>query len=121
VIARQTSAPARGPLGGAFERRDACRFEPCDAPGVERQRMADIPVRGEADRVIYQESITFAKASPSGTMIARLLAVDAEGRERLLGEYRSITRERFPGQQDGSRPERRQAGATAMWPPHVVR
>jgi hypothetical protein len=59
----------------------------CDAEGIERQRLTDIPVRAEAGGVIYQESITFAKASPSNTMIARLVAVDAEGVERLIGEY----------------------------------
>ena len=69
----------------------------CDAQGVERQRMADIPVRGEAGSVIYQESITFAKASPSSTMIARLLAVDAEGGERLLGEYTFHHTRTIPG------------------------
>jgi len=69
----------------------------CDAQGVERQRMTDIPVRGEAGSVIYQESITFAKASPSSTMIARLLAVDAEGDERLLGEYTFHHTRTLPG------------------------
>jgi hypothetical protein len=69
----------------------------CDAQGVERQRMTDIPVRGEAGSVIYQESITFAKASPSSTMIARLLAVDAEGAERLLGEYTFQHTRTIPG------------------------
>jgi hypothetical protein len=48
--------------------------------------MADIPIRAEAGTVICQQSITWAKASPSATMIARLLAVD-EKEERLLGEY----------------------------------
>jgi anti-sigma factor RsiW len=69
----------------------------CDGEGVERQRMTDVPVGGEANSVIYQESITFAKASPSNTMIARLLAVDAQGAERLLGEYTFHHTRTIPG------------------------
>jgi hypothetical protein len=59
----------------------------CDDQGVELVRMTDIPVRGDAGSVICQESITFAKASPSNTLVARLLGVDTQGSERLLGEY----------------------------------
>jgi len=59
----------------------------CDAEGVEQVRMTDIPIRGDAGSVICQQSMTFAKASPSSTLIARLVAVDVEGAERLLGEY----------------------------------
>ena len=59
----------------------------CDLHGVERQRMADIPVRADAGTVICQQSITWAKASPTASMVARLLAVDADGAERVLGEY----------------------------------
>jgi len=59
----------------------------CDTQGVERHRMDDIPVRRDAGRVVLQESISFAKASPSMTMVVRLLAVGADGGERLLGEY----------------------------------
>jgi hypothetical protein len=59
----------------------------CDPQGVEHQRMADIPVRADAGSVICQQSITWAKASPSSTMVARLLSVDEKGDERLLGEY----------------------------------
>jgi len=69
----------------------------CDGKGVERQRMTDVPVGGEANSVIYQESITFAKASSSNTMIARLLAVDAQGAERLLGEYTFHHTRTIPG------------------------
>jgi hypothetical protein len=49
--------------------------------------MNDIPVRAGAGHVIFQESSTFAKAAPSSSMVARLLAVGADGGERLLGEY----------------------------------
>src|SRR5262245_2682969 len=59
----------------------------CDPHGVELQRQADIPVRADAGTVICQQSITWAKASPSSTLTARLLAVDDSGDERLLGEY----------------------------------
>jgi hypothetical protein len=59
----------------------------CDERGGELLRMADIPVSPEASSVIYQESITFAKAMPSSKMIARLVAFDEAGVERLLGEY----------------------------------
>jgi hypothetical protein len=69
----------------------------CDAEGIERQRLTDIPVRADAGGVIYQESITFAKASPSNTMIARLVAVDADGAERLVGEYTFNHTRTIPG------------------------
>jgi hypothetical protein len=49
--------------------------------------MTDIPVRADAGSVICQQSITWAKTSPSSTMVARLLSVDDNGDERLLGEY----------------------------------
>ena len=69
----------------------------CDAQGVEQLRMTDIPVRGDTDSVICQQSITFAKASPSNTLIARLLAVDTEGAERLLGDYAFHHTRTIPG------------------------
>lgn len=59
----------------------------CDPQGVERARMNDIPVRSDAGHIILQESATFAKAAPSSSMVASLLAVDANGEERLLGKY----------------------------------
>jgi hypothetical protein len=58
-----------------------------DPQGVERGRMNDIPVRRDDRHVIFQESTTFAKTAPSSSMVARLLAVGADGDERLLGEY----------------------------------
>ena len=69
----------------------------CDPQGIERQRMADIPVRADAGTVVCQQSITWAKASPSATMIARLLAVDEKGKERLLGEYTFHHTRTIPG------------------------
>jgi hypothetical protein len=68
----------------------------CDPQGVEVMRMADIPVRRDAGTVICQQSITMAKASPSNTLIARLVAVDPGG-ERLLGEYAFHHTRTIPG------------------------
>ncbi len=59
----------------------------CDERGVEQRRLPDIPIAGGASSVVYQESITFAKAMPTGTLIARLVTFDEAGSERLLGEY----------------------------------
>ena len=69
----------------------------CDPQGVERQRMADIPIRADAGSVICQQSITWAKASPTATMIARLLAVDDAGDEQVLGEYTFHHTRTIPG------------------------
>jgi hypothetical protein len=69
----------------------------CDRRGIEQQRLTDIPIRPGAGSVVCQQSITWAKASPSSTMIARLLAVDAEGKERLLGEYTFHHTRTIPG------------------------
>jgi hypothetical protein len=69
----------------------------CDPQGVEHQRMPDIPIRPEAGSVICQQSITWAKASPTATMTARLVAVDEEGDERLLGEYTFHHTRTIPG------------------------
>jgi hypothetical protein len=69
----------------------------CDQGGVERQRMADIPVRPDTVSVICQQSITWAKASPTSRMIARLLAIDEGGEERLLGEYTFHHTRTIPG------------------------
>jgi hypothetical protein len=70
-------------LTGA-ERVDLCI---CDERGIEQFRLPDIPVSRGATSVVYQESITFAKALPTSKMIARLVTVDEAGGERLLGEY----------------------------------
>jgi Putative zinc-finger len=70
-------------LSGAA-RVDLCL---CDEHGVEQQRLRDIPVHPGAGGIVFQESIAFAKAAPSHTLIMRLLALDEAGRERPLGEY----------------------------------
>lgn len=59
----------------------------CDGAGVEQVRLKDIPVRSGPGSVIFQESITFAKAAPTHKMIARLVGLDETGHETLLGEY----------------------------------
>jgi hypothetical protein len=69
----------------------------CDPRGVEHQRLRDIPIRADAGSVICQQSITWAKASPTTTMIARLLAVEENGEERLLGEYAFHHTRTIPG------------------------
>src|SRR5262249_42974519 len=69
----------------------------CDEQGVELTRMQDIPVHSGTSSVALQESITFAKASPSFKTIARLIAVDEAGHERLVGEYRFNHTRTMPG------------------------
>jgi hypothetical protein len=68
----------------------------CDERGVEQMRLPDIPV-SSAGEVVYQESMTFAKAAPSMKMIARLVGFDEAGVERLLGEYTFNHTRSLPG------------------------
>jgi hypothetical protein len=75
-----------------------------DPQGVEHQRMIDIPIRAEAGSIVCQQSITWAKASPSGSMIARLIAVGDAGEERILGEYAFHHTRTIPGQPGGEQP-----------------
>jgi hypothetical protein len=69
----------------------------CDERGVEQLRLPDIPIHYGASSVLYQESITFAKAAPTNKMIARLVAFDESGGERLLGEYTFNHTRSLPG------------------------
>ncbi len=69
----------------------------CDELGVEQLRLTDIPVHSGTSSVVYQESITFAKALPTRKIIARLVAFDEAGGERLLGEYTFNHRRSLPG------------------------
>ena len=69
----------------------------CDQQGREQLRLPDIPVHPGSDSVLYQESITFAKAAPDNVMIARLLAFDESGIERLAGEYTFHHMRTMPG------------------------
>jgi hypothetical protein len=69
----------------------------CTGQGLEVQRMSDIPIRGDAGTVLCQQSIVMAKASPSNTLIARLLSIETDGTERLLGEYAFHHTRTIPG------------------------
>jgi Putative zinc-finger len=59
----------------------------CNAEGQEKIRLRDIPVDQAASGVVFQQPIGYAKAAPSETIIARLVAVDESSGEQLLGEY----------------------------------
>lgn len=80
-------------LRGA-KRVDLCL---CDEHGAEQLRLPDIPVQSGASNVVYQESITFAKAMPTSKIIARLVTFDEAGGERLLGEYTFNHTRSLPG------------------------
>lgn len=69
----------------------------CDERGEEQHRMPDIPIHPDAGGVLYQESMAFAKAAPSSRLIARLVALDEAGAERLLGEYTFNHTRSLPG------------------------
>jgi hypothetical protein len=69
----------------------------CDEHGVERLRLPDIPFRADAASIVLQEPITLMKAAPTATQIARLLAVDDAGTERLLGEFAFHHTRTLPG------------------------
>jgi len=69
----------------------------CDSQGVERHRLPGIPFHAGAGGVAFQQSITYAKAAPSETMIARLVTFDEAGSERLLGEYTFNHTRTLPG------------------------
>jgi hypothetical protein len=80
-------------LSGA-RRVDLCWY---DEEGIERMRLSDIPFRADAAAILLQERITVMKASPTATQIARLLAVDDGGTERLLGEFTFHHTRTLPG------------------------
>lgn len=69
----------------------------CDEHGAELDRMSDIPFQPGSNAVVYQESITFLQASPTSTMIARLVSVGEGGNEQLLGEYTFHHTRTMPG------------------------
>jgi hypothetical protein len=69
----------------------------CDEHGVEQVRLPDIPVHSGATSIAFQEPIERAKAAPTHTMIARLVARDEAGGERLLGEYTFNHTRSLPG------------------------
>jgi hypothetical protein len=69
----------------------------CDPGGVEQFRLCDIPFEPAADSVLWQQSITFAKAAPTSTMVAKLIEVGESGSENLLGEYTFCHTRTLPG------------------------
>ena len=69
----------------------------CDPGGVEQFRLLDIPFEPAADSVLWQQSITFAKAAPTSTMVAKLIEVGESGSENLLGEYTFCHTRTLPG------------------------
>ena len=62
----------------------------CDLHGKEQMRLEDIPFRPDSGAVAFQQPIGYAKAAPSETLIARLVAFDPEGAEQTVGEYTFI-------------------------------
>ena len=69
----------------------------CDEHGKEQLRLADIPFNSNSGGVAFQQSITYARAAPSETVIVRLLTFDKTGNERLLGEYTFNHTRTLPG------------------------
>lgn len=69
----------------------------CDLGGTEHRRMVDIPVDQGTGDVVCQQSIAWAKASPTASMVARLLAIEPSGTERVLGEYTFHHTRTIPG------------------------
>ena len=69
----------------------------CAPTGEEQFRLRDIPFDASADSVLWQQSITFAKAAPTSTMVARLIQLDEAGVEKLLGEYTFNHTRTLPG------------------------
>jgi hypothetical protein len=69
----------------------------CDEHGAEKLRLPDIPFNSESPGVALQQSITYAKAAPSETMVARLISIDPTGGESLLGEFTFNHTRTLPG------------------------
>jgi hypothetical protein len=83
----------------AARRIDLCF---CDEHGTERLRLPDIPFNPASSSVAFQQSITYAKAAASETMLARLVTFDDSGSEHVLGEYTFHHTRTLPG--PGNRP-----------------
>jgi hypothetical protein len=86
-----------GRLAADFSGAQRVDLSLCDERGSEMLRLADIPFQPRAASVLWQQSITFAKAAPSSTLIARLVSVDPASGERLLGEYTFQHTRSLPG------------------------
>jgi len=68
-----------------------------DPNGNEQFRLVDIPFDTGSGGVLWQMSITFAKAAPTSTMVARLIDVGESGGESLVGEYTFNHTRTLPG------------------------
>lgn len=86
-----------GRLAADLSRTRRLDLSICDIAGAEQFRLTDIPFHPQTTAVLWQQSITYAKAAPSGAMLARLLDVDDDGRESLVGEYSFIHTRTMPG------------------------
>lgn len=69
----------------------------CDARGVEQLRMTDIPFAPDTGEVAMQQSMLWAKAAPTSTLIVKLVAVDDAGAEQVAGEYTFNHTRTLPG------------------------
>jgi len=69
----------------------------CNPTGIEQFRLVDVPFDTGSGGVLWQMSITFAKAAPTSTMVARLIDVRDSGEETLLGEYTFNHTRTLPG------------------------
>jgi hypothetical protein len=69
----------------------------CDASGNEQRRFSDIPIGAGTSEVLFQVSMSFAKASPSNQMKIRLVSVGPELTERPLAEYTYNHTRSLPG------------------------
>jgi Putative zinc-finger len=69
----------------------------CDVRGVEQLRMADIPFAPDAGEVALQQSMMWAKAAPSETVIVQLVEVNDAGVEQVAGEYTFNHTRTLPG------------------------
>lgn len=69
----------------------------CDRNRAELRRLEDVPFDPKTTSVAFQQPIGYAKAAASETMVARLLAFDDSGSQRLLGEYTFNHTRTLPG------------------------
>jgi hypothetical protein len=76
------------------ERLDLCFYS---ENGAEMARLLDIPFDRGSDSVLFEQSITYAKGAPSETVVARLIAIDDTGQDRVLNEYTFKHTRSLPG------------------------
>ena len=58
----------------------------CDAEGHELERLRDLPLREDADEILWVQEMDWLRALGVSTGVARLIARSAEG-EQVLAEY----------------------------------